>query len=324
MSLPRVTIGVVSFNRLHYLKATLESARECIQYPNLEWIVVDGASVEPGLQEYLRGLSWLDQLVVRNCSHADAMNEIVARASGEFVAIWPEDVQFVARGDWMQDLVEVLEAHRDVGSVVLDFQRKTTIETRLSSSWRQQRGKLMEEIRRYGLRLRRRRTYESSRGLRVYTMGWMAPGVVGSGVPSLTRTRVWRELGPWRAAAAGSGSLVDSSLGAEDDMVARFYASRRALQRGLLERPVAADIITDRTGCKAKVRKGKRYGEYWPPPEGTYYYRIRDCKDYPGNADRWPVSFMEAVEPIGFAIPVDRRGERLKAAFNERVCAPLE
>jgi hypothetical protein len=38
---PRVTFGLLSWNRLHYLRATLESARRCLQYPNLEWIVVD-------------------------------------------------------------------------------------------------------------------------------------------------------------------------------------------------------------------------------------------------------------------------------------------
>ena len=33
---PLVTIGVISFNRLHYLRCLLESARECIDYPTLE------------------------------------------------------------------------------------------------------------------------------------------------------------------------------------------------------------------------------------------------------------------------------------------------
>src|SRR5207237_240864 len=43
-----VTIGVVSYNRLHYLRALMESARECVRYPDVQWIVVDGNSVEPG------------------------------------------------------------------------------------------------------------------------------------------------------------------------------------------------------------------------------------------------------------------------------------
>lgn len=46
-SLPKVTFAILSWNRLHYLKATLESALECIQYPNLEWIVSDKDSDMP-------------------------------------------------------------------------------------------------------------------------------------------------------------------------------------------------------------------------------------------------------------------------------------
>ncbi len=36
------------------------------------------------------------------------MNEIVAKASGDYVIIWPEDVQFVVEGDWMLPLLETL------------------------------------------------------------------------------------------------------------------------------------------------------------------------------------------------------------------------
>jgi hypothetical protein len=54
---PRVTLGLLSWNRLHYLRATLESARRCIQYPNLEWIVVDNESNEPGLRETSRAVT---------------------------------------------------------------------------------------------------------------------------------------------------------------------------------------------------------------------------------------------------------------------------
>jgi len=59
---PLVTIGVVSYNRLLYLRAMLESARECVEYPNLQWVVVDSGSTEPGLREYLEGIGFLDEL----------------------------------------------------------------------------------------------------------------------------------------------------------------------------------------------------------------------------------------------------------------------
>jgi hypothetical protein len=40
MSAPLVTIGVVSYNRLHYLRALLESSSECALYPGVQCILV--------------------------------------------------------------------------------------------------------------------------------------------------------------------------------------------------------------------------------------------------------------------------------------------
>ena len=62
MSAPLVTIGVVSYNRLHYLRALMESARECAQYPRVQWILVDGNSVEPGLRA-CRGILAAERVV---------------------------------------------------------------------------------------------------------------------------------------------------------------------------------------------------------------------------------------------------------------------
>ena len=128
----------------------------------------------------------------------------------------------------------------------------------------------------------------------------MWPGICGSGIPSITRTQVWRDLGPWRTVMGGDCSIIDSSLGAEDDMVLRFYNSRRPLQSAFLITPVAADIITDPTGCKAKVRGQFRYGVYMPPPDGIFYYRIRDITEFSSYTGDMPIDFTSGVQPIGF------------------------
>lgn len=320
--LPKVTLAFLSWNRLHYLRATLESARVCIQYPNLEWIVSDNASDEPGLREYLGGCAWIHHRWSKKQTHADAMNELVARCSSEYLLIWPEDVQFTVRGDWMTDLVEILDRHRWIGSLCLDYMRAATLETIFRPIAWAQRARWLDEAARYGLRFRRSRTVMSSRGFAVRSFGWVKQGVCGSGIPSLTRTEVWRTLGPWRTAGGGT-RLIDSSLGAEDDMVRRFYQSRRPLQGATPLIPVAADIITDPTGCKAKVRGRYRYGVYMPPPEGTFYYRIRDMEAMPRPSGDLPLSFREGVEPMGFRIPVDARGDRLKSSINLSVAYDL-
>ena len=316
---PKVTLGFISCERMHYLRATLESARECIEYPHLEWIVVDDDSEEPGLREYIEGCEWVQHKIFHRQTHAEAMNELVEKATGDYVLIWPEDVQFITRGDWLRDIVEILEENPDIGGVCLDAQRQVTLETIFRPGLREKLSRNRAEIQRFGWsRIRMHRKIISSRGLTLWTYGAYGDGVVGSGIPSLMRISIWRELGPWRAARPDA-RIIDSSLGAEDDMIDRVRKSTLRLQMALPQIPLAADIINDEIGCKAKVRKGVRYGNYTPPPlGGNYYYEIEsyDARFAKANDD-FPVNFSKCVEPLGFEIPKDANKDRLKASFND-------
>lgn len=317
---PRVTLGFVSCERLNYLKATLEFARECIQYPNLEWIVDDDASEEPGLQEYVRGCDWIQHKIFHRRTHAEAMNRMVEMATGEFILIWPEDVQFITRGPWLRDLVGILRDNPDIGGVCLDAQRLCTLERIFWPGRMERLSRLRAEVRRFGWRgIRRQRKIVAADGFTLWTYGAVGDGVVGSGIPSLMRTSIWRELGPWRAVKPDA-QIQDSSLGAEDDMLARVRKKGLRLQLAIAQIPLAADIINDTVGCKAKFRKGIRHGAYAPPPGGgAYYYAIRSFEERQRMAkpDR-PLSFSECVEPLGFEIPKDSRGDRMKASFNDQ------
>jgi len=315
MVCPKVSIAILSWNRLNYLRATIESARQCIKYPNLEWIVIDNVSEEAGLREYLDGSAWIDHLIIRRCTHAEAMNEAVKVASGDYLILWPEDVQFVVAGDWMLDMVEIMEKYRWIGCMVLDLQRRSTMLKQLKPSWWIERNTLLQEIRTFGFfAFRHQRMLHSSRGARFFTYGWTADGIVGSGIPSLARTDMWRELGPWKT-SSGNWAIKDSSLGAEEEMLKRWRRSGMPLQRVIPEIPVAADIITDPTGCKAKVRGPYRFGVYMPPLSNNLYYKIMNYNDLSGERDL-PIDFSQGVEPLGFKIPVDSVGERLKFTIN--------
>ena len=114
-ALPRITVAFLSWNRLHYFRAAIESARRCIRYPDIEWIISDNESREHGLREYIEGLDWVPNKWFREQTHAAAMNEIVARATGKYLILWPDDVQFVVEGDWMVRLIETLESHPWIG-----------------------------------------------------------------------------------------------------------------------------------------------------------------------------------------------------------------
>lgn len=316
---PRVSLGFISCERAHYLRATLASARECIDYPDLEWIVVDDDSEEPGLKEFLLGCDWIQHKVFKRQTHAEAMNQLVAMATGEYILIWPEDMQFITRGPWLKDLIAILQDNPDIGGVCLDAQRLCTLERIFRPGWRDWLLRYRAELRRFGWKkMRRQRKITGPGGFTLWTYGACGDGVVGSGIPSLMRTALWRELGPWRVAKPDA-SIIDSSLGAEDDMIDRVRKTGLRLQMAIPQVPLAADILNDEIGCKAKVRKGIRYGNYTPPPGGgAYYYAIRPYEERRRTAPaRRPLSFSECVEPLGFTIPKDARGDRLKAAFNE-------
>lgn len=318
MSTPRVTVAFLSWNRLHYLRATLESARRCIRHSNIEWMVSDNASEEPGLAAYLAGCDWVTHRWSKKQSHADAMNEIVARATGKYLLLWPDDMQFTVEGKWLTGLVETLEQNPDIGSVGLNFLRRKTVQ-RFYGGWQSADFiPLLADLKRG--RLRRPSAINGPQ--RLHTAGWRRPGVVASGIPSLTRTDYWRSLGPWRTATGGT-RLLDSSLGAEDLMIERFQKSGFTWQQALLTRPVAADIINDDIGCKAKVRNGRRYGVYTPPVQGDFYYEIVPDDALPPDDRGRPLCFEDHVRPIGFRLPLDARGDLRKASLNESIVTDI-
>ncbi len=317
MAQPTVTVAFLSWNRLHYLRATLESARRCMRGTEIEWIVSDNASEEAGLAEYLSSCDWVTHRWSKKQTHAAAMNEVVASAAGRYVLIWPDDMQFVVEGDWLPRLVETLDRNPEIGSVGLNFLRRKTIRRLFGPFGAGDVVPLLADLRR--VRLRRSRRIAGPEPL--HTAGWRRPGVVASGIPSLTRTEYWRALGPWRTAK--ESKLIDSSLGAEDLMIERFQSSGRSWQQAAMVRPVAADIINDDTGCKAKVRGGKRYGIYTPPAEGGFYYEIMSEGDMPASDNGLPLCFEDYVRPRGFRLPLDGRGDLLKASINESVISTV-
>ncbi len=320
---PLITIAFLSWNRLHYLKATLESARRCIQYPNIEWVVSDNESDEPGLREYLDSATWLTRRTYKRQSHGEAMNQIVEEARGEYLLLWPEDMQFIVSGSWLADMVEIMSTHERIGYILIDALRKQTLKSLFGP--RHDVRAWLKELYWYRANFRRAFTCSARSGFRVRTLGWRASGVSGAGIGSFTALSLWRTLGPWKTGRGSSTGLIDSSGGAEEYMFDQFHLSKLPLQTAVCDVPVAADIITDPTGCKAKVRGQYRYGVYMPPPSPDgFYYRIRELSEFDGAARDLPLSFSDMVLPIGFHIPTDAHGDRLKHPLNTTVVYDMQ
>lgn len=305
---PLVTIGVISFNRLHYLRALLDSARECIRYPNLQWIVVDGGSREPGLREYLTEHPLLDKVAFTESGLlAEAMNRMVELTDGSCLMMLPDRVQFIARGDWMDDLVELATHHGDVGNINFDAQRRRTLERDFGPIRVRGRRVPFTSQARFG------RTLTTASGREFLGYGRSAPGVNTGGI-AFCRREIWHTLGPWRT-TMDIQLTNDAGLGTETEMLERHAASGRRLERFLMRVPVLAPIVTDPRGTTAKIRMGnRRYGHYMAPPDGRFYYEIDELSDLErryGGVRPAP-SLEQLVNPVGFTLPLDPDGHMLK------------
>lgn len=307
MANPSVTIGIISCNRLHYLRPLIESARICIEYDNLEWIVVDNASIEEGLREYVDSLSFVQIKKFRerrspSTEHLEAMNYIIERSSSDYVMLLSDDLQFIVRGGWMRDLVEFAETYPNLGTVIFDAQRRSTL-NELFPANRNLRQKLTGSG--------KWNRYQVSSGSEFFGYGKQKAGIAGAGINTFTRKATWQRLGPWRA--TGSQTVADSTGGGEDDMLARFEKSGLSWERCITRIPMAASIITDERGTRARIRGNRRYGEYWAPPSGDFYYQILDqaaLQESHLNSD--PVPFEEIVKPLGYSLPLHKSGNLIK------------
>ena len=100
---PLVSVCVISFNRLEYLKKTLQSFTACCTYSNLEYILVDNGSV-PEVIEYIESLEFINKKIYNpvNMGLGHAMNQTRASASGEYFFNLENDWFFFYRSDWME------------------------------------------------------------------------------------------------------------------------------------------------------------------------------------------------------------------------------
>ncbi len=115
---PKVSIVTPSYNQAAYLAETMRSVLEQ-DYPNLEYIVIDGGSSD-GSAEIIRGFAdrlayWQSQ---PDLGQTDAINQGFARASGDILA-WLNSDDLLLPGA-VSAAVRQLQAHPEAGMVYGD------------------------------------------------------------------------------------------------------------------------------------------------------------------------------------------------------------
>lgn len=113
---PLVSIITPSYNQAKYLEATMRSVLDQ-DYPNIEYLVVDGGSTDGSQEIILRYASQLAWYVSeKDSGQADAINKGFHRARGEIIA-WMNSDDLYYSTSVISRAVQVLTAHPEVGMV---------------------------------------------------------------------------------------------------------------------------------------------------------------------------------------------------------------
>lgn len=111
---PLVSIVTPSYNQGRYIEATIQSVLNQ-DYPNLEYIVVDGGSMDGTvdiLKKYEGRLIWISE---KDRGQADAINKGFRMAKGEILGWLNSDDTYLPGA--IHKVVQYFQAHPDVGMV---------------------------------------------------------------------------------------------------------------------------------------------------------------------------------------------------------------
>ena len=117
-TLPKVSVVTPSFNQARYLEATMKSVLSQ-DYPNLEYIVMDGGSRDGSaelIRQYADRLAWW--VSEPDKGQTDAINKGFGRATGEILAWLNSDDTYEPGA--IRAAVDYLQAHPEVGMVYGD------------------------------------------------------------------------------------------------------------------------------------------------------------------------------------------------------------
>ncbi len=296
--LPKVSFGFINCNRLHYLRSCLESFLVCTEdYPNKEIIVVDNASTEDGTDEYLEELRERGFKVFRQQArdpsneYAKALNIVAENSTGKYVAPIPADIQFVVKGKWLLEYVNFLEEYEDTtGCMSFDAQRRV----------RNAAGNYSNPLGPSEFKF----LYHFNRNPIMGAMNCMVA------------KEVLDKVYPWSVENDSHEGGGDSETKMLQKIANLIKSEKRRIFYAAPTIPVAIGIFNEQGG-NARVRKNRRYGEYWPPPadeDGVTYYKIHTFENVLSRfgENTTPIAIEDIAEANGWNLPIDSQGAWIK------------
>jgi len=247
---PVVSVVLISYNRVQYLRRSLEAFRDCCTYPNLEFILSDDGST-PEQQALMRRLPF-DTFVMatKNEGMGANQNKGIRAARGQFIFHLQDDFVCQKRCDFIQESLEVFHEVPEIGYIRygdvshLKCYKPLTTSSGLrvrSFDWQQDDPEFGIYVYSDRPHLKRREFHE--------TMGWYAEGLpVGQTEDEFCRRCL--TVAPWGVGYIEGYDLFET-IGVLSTRVDRWRQNLRArIGRGGLGRSVLK--VYDRLPISAK------------------------------------------------------------------------
>jgi len=117
---PKISVIIPTKNGLSLIKKCIDSVRRCTNYPNFEIVVINNASDDPRLLEYLTNEQSENRIKIlhynKPFNHSEMNNIAVDSVDSEFVLFVNNDIEIISE-KWLEQLVAITELDQSIGVV---------------------------------------------------------------------------------------------------------------------------------------------------------------------------------------------------------------
>jgi glycosyltransferase involved in cell wall biosynthesis len=294
-----ITIGLISFNRLKYVKSLLRSL-EVLEKDQIHLIVVDNGSWESGLTSFLQEKQQngqISQLFLRKKDERNWINDeyiakniIIENSPNEVILFLQDDLQFIGNQEYLNTVI----AHFIESNVLcmeLNGVRKATNRSKFASGAH----------------------FKTTNGFKY----WI-PDKPHFQTMGLFRKSVFNTFGPYPVNWPKERSNWGRSEDHYDALIKSHYSGIINISCHV---PLFVPIWNDTRGGYAFFRNDLRYGQYKDPVSSTglYYEHLSLDEITKLQENVYPTSFVDVAKPIDWDYSKSDDGDQLKYSQNDIV-----